>query len=51
VSDAIEMFGYGIGTNGAGGPGVLPTHGKLMLFPVPFAWVISRLLAKTLLIA
>jgi hypothetical protein len=36
VSEDIAIFGYGIGTNGAGGAGVLHTSGKAIVTPVLF---------------
>jgi hypothetical protein len=34
VSDDLAILGYGIGTNGAGGAGVLQTSGKAMVTPL-----------------
>ena len=47
MSLPLEMFGYGIGMNGAGGPGVLPTQGKLALSADPEGSVNARLLTNT----
>src|SRR3954466_14432211 len=46
VSEAWPTFGYGIGTGGAGGAGVLQTSGKTMLMPPLCLWAIPRKLAN-----
>ena len=45
VSDALPMFGYGIGI-GPPGEGVLHTSGKTVLIPPLPLWAIPRELAK-----
>ena len=41
------MLGYGMGTNGAGGAGVLHTSGKAMLMPLEALWTTVRKLTLT----
>src|SRR5437868_791979 len=47
VSADLAMLGYGTGTNGAGGAGVLQTSGKAILTPLLPAWMTLMLFTPT----
>src|SRR5262245_47326309 len=47
MSPDFAMFGYGMGTNGAGGAGVLQTSGKAIVTPFESALTIESLLTPT----
>src|SRR5919106_514675 len=48
VSPDLAMFGYGMGTNGAGGAGVLQTSGNAIVTPLVSAFTIDSLFTPTL---